>query len=820
MKKERCLELDVARGLVILFVVFHHVANVTQPGGHAWYGVVSHAIRLYSMPVFFFMTGMVMMQSARPLASVRDYLHYCRRRLGMLTFIFFFFALVVFFGKWGVQQFLPTDRPVSGLADLWVLLLEPQNSRAGVYLWFLQVLFLYTVIWPGLGAVLRRAPWLGLGLTLGLSFIPDVPHVLSLKFALAFLPCLYAGSLLWFHKERYLPLVDRFWPLCLLAALALTPLVLNGHIPLLCAVVPLCPGFHGLCRRPLLLHSRMLELTARYMLPIYLLNTITINPLRGIILKFWTWDGGAFWVVLPLLWLVGVGGPMVIAMLLRALWERLRPRNPQPIDTAHAPGLVLRSALGLLTGRFCQPLFSFFLFWLCARALSLAEFGIYVLLMGLVLIFQVMCSLGLGQLLPRELGQRLVAGGEASNLDQNRHDTAPGVLTGAALALSLSSSALCYALLYGTARALQGPGLAADCCLILGLALPLSCAVLVAETAFIAYGKGKPLFLFNVAEQVTRTGLSALVLWLGYGLTGLMWAYVCGRGAACTVALLHMHARRAAVPRLPDGATLRRLARQLPVFAGMTVLATICLRTDILVLSWLADPVGLGIYGCAIRIVSICFIVPESISAAAYPHFSGLWAVKDASLSGKVSDSLALSLGLGLLAAAGLALFAPVGLPLIFGAKYAPSAPVLAVLGFMLPAYAVTVHLGLLLQAAGRERVVLVLVFAALVLLTAATVGGILAGGVMGVACGMVGAMWLLTPIYLRLSDPAIFHLPRPSTILRAGVVLVAGLCLIGLTRPQGPTLYALLVLCAGLSLSLSGLYRGMTPAAVRRALS
>lgn len=828
MKKQRYPELDVARGLIMLFVVFHHAANVTQPAGNAWYGVVCEVARLYAMPVFFFMTGMVMLASTRTIATVGEYGRYCRDRLAMLVCIFFFFALVVFFGKWGVQQFLPTDRPVSGLADLRVLLLAPQNSQAGIYLWFLQVIGLYTLIWPGLEALARKRPWIGLGLTFGLSFIPGVPHTLSLKFALAFLPCIYVGALAWLHKDRYLPFVDRFWPWCLLATLGMTPFMLRGQIPLWLPILSLCPGYHGLCRLPRIVSNRLLLIMAAYMLPIYLLNTLTINPVRGLILKYWTWDGWAFFIVLPILMGAGIVGPIAITAFLRSLWRRVRgggrprppctPDEPQsiaPSTAAGSGGSVLRSAIGLVTGRFCQPVFSFLLFWLCARVLSLEAFGIYVLLMGLVLIFQVTCSLGLGQLLPRELGRLLGAAREPDGACLSS-----GRLTGAALALALPASAVCYVLLYGVALMVQGAGEAARCCLILGLALPFSCGVLVAESAFIAHGAGRPLFLFNLAEQVVRTGLSALMLWLGYGLAGLMWAYVCGRATACVTALYFQRQTGAAVPRAPGRAALAHLARQLPIFAGMTVIATICLRTDILVLSWLADPAALGVYGCAIRVVSICFIVPESLSAAVYPRFSGLWAARDAALSGKVAESLGLSLGLSLLAAACLALFAPLGLAFVFGAKYAPSAPVLAVLGFMLPAYAVTVHLGLLLQAAGRERGVLVLVAAALALLAAATAGGLLAGGVMGVACGMVGAMWLLTPIYLRLSDPAVFCLPRPSASMRAGVVTAVGLGGMALARPQGLALYAGLVLCAGLALGASGLARVLTPAGVRRALS
>jgi hypothetical protein len=208
-----------------------HVSNVYQPQGNACFEILSQAVKLYVMPVFFFLTGMVMAAATRSITSAAEYARYCRDRLGKLALAFFSLALIVFLGKWGVQQFLPTDRPVSGIADFWNILLTPLNSQAATYLWFVQVLALYTLVWPVLEVVARKNRWLGMGLCLGVSFLPGITAVLSLHFAFAFLPCLFAGALVWNARQHTMPFVDRFWPLCLLVALGLTPFVLGGGHP-------------------------------------------------------------------------------------------------------------------------------------------------------------------------------------------------------------------------------------------------------------------------------------------------------------------------------------------------------------------------------------------------------------------------------------------------------------------------------------------------------------------------------------------------------------------------------------------------------------
>lgn len=462
-----------------------------------------------------------------------------------------------------------------------------------------------------------------------------------------------------------------------------------------------------------------------------------------------------------------------------------------------------KSTLGIAGGRLMQPFFTFVLFFFSARILTTAEFGIYVFLMGMTILFQSLSSLGLGQVLAREIGQKPAEEGAA---------------IGSVLALSLPASLISGMAFIGLSWLLKNDADVLRLAIICALSLPFSSIVQFAESVFAAHDAGSRLFRISFAEQLFRLLSSVGLLLAGFGLVGLMLGYALGRALAAVLITAVFFSRKMSPPLRIDQANLRYMTGRLAAFVPMNFLANLYFRADVIVLAWLMTDADLGIYGVAMRVASFSFIIPESAVYASMPHFSRQWADRDAAaFNHKVASFLNLLLALGYLGAAAMTVFGGTLLAPVFGSKYAASGPVLVLLAFMLPAHGLNTQLGFLFQAAHREKTALALVATATALVFASIAAGTLWAGVIGAAVGTVLSTWVMALLHLRLAHPDLVTLPRPSPALRSIAVLAAGAVLFGVVWPSDHLHFCLLAAGVALaSLVLGGLGGTLSPRAIR----
>ncbi len=417
---------------------------------------------------------------------------------------------------------------------------------------------------------------------------------------------------------------------------------------------------------------------------------------------------------------------------------------------------LFRSTLGVLTGRLTLPFFSFLLFFVTARKLTVGDFGLYVMLTGLITLFQGISTLGLGQLLSREIGKQPE--------DEGLH-------LGSAVALILPASAVAYGLFLVLAYLLKGNGEFLHLAGIIALSLPLSSLIAVAESVFMARGTGANLFYIGLCEQATRVALSILALMLDFGLYGLTGAYVLSRvvGLAYS-AYLYVRVEKRPPLRLDKG-HIRLVCWHLKSFAPIMILGLILYRSDVLVLSWFLTDEEMGLYGCAIRIVNLSFIGPDSVIAAAFPHVSRRWTRREPDFAARVTELTAFLLAASLFGVVLMAAFAPVAVTAVFGGKFAASVPMLAVLGFLLPSHALELQAGTMLQAIGRERTSLILLCCSLPVFFGLIALGAGLGGLDGACIGFMAASWLMGVIGLKI-------LPEEALSFRPGMPLFRALVL------------------------------------------
>lgn|GEM_PF-3255805 len=359
----------------------------------------------------------------------------------------------------------------------------------------------------------------------------------------------------------------------------------------------------------------------------------------------------------------------------------------------------MKSGLSLMVARYGQPLLTFAIFFLAARFLSLSELGEYVLLINLMFILQAASVLGLGSLLTREVSRDLDG---SSNW------------FGAMMSLALPTSLLAWLALSLGIFAFYTSHTMTLGAVILGAALPFSVVIQSSESVFLANGRSWALFVPSLVECSFRLALSSYLLIAGHGLLALLWAYTASRFIGMLAAAFFLKADVGRLRLLGNRAHTRVLVSGLPTFGLMFVAAIVFLRVDVIIIASQSGEEAAGLYGAAFRLVSLTFLLPESLVAAMFPVLSRkLFEARDEAAS-LVRSTLRILLACEtplVLIVAATSWFI---LPLLFGKHFAASGHLAAILSFVLLPHTVNGLLGFLLQADQKERTALVVVLAGL----------------------------------------------------------------------------------------------------------
>lgn len=301
-------DIERAKGLAILLVVFGHVVAREAPAGNEWYMASKLAVYSFHMAFFMFLSGLVFFLRAAPVGSVQEYAVSVRKRFMRLMPAYFLFAGLVFVGKWGAQAFLHVDNPVNGFAELIEIVLFPMQSVSS-FLWYIYVLFLFSIVGLALLTFTKGRIWPLVVIGVALQFVPAFQFLGLGQFTKYFLFFALGGAAVrgW---ETYTGWVDRIWVLALLSlAIVLGTGFYAGQAWIITALLSI-PALHGLCRREFP-GGRILLFVGGMTFSIYLMNTMAIGVAKAVLLKFISWDGLSFvFLFFPLLMFMGVMAPI------------------------------------------------------------------------------------------------------------------------------------------------------------------------------------------------------------------------------------------------------------------------------------------------------------------------------------------------------------------------------------------------------------------------------------------------------------------------------------------------------------------------------
>lgn len=303
---------------------------------------------------------------------------------------------------------------------------------------------------------------------------------------------------------------------------------------------------------------------------------------------------------------------------------------------------------------------------LVARYLGPEGFGTLAYATSLVALFAATSHLGLHGLVVRELVKRPSL--RAETLGTTAFLKFLGALAGY-LALLL------YAVIY------EGTGTAEFLLIAIAGAALLFTPIDVIDHWFNAFVQARYVSIARVSAQLVYVGVTLLFVFIESDVVMFAIPYFLLALTAAIVLLFLFHAK--ANIRLSDWrfnkAHAKDLLKQGWIIYLASFFAVIYLKIDQVMLRWLADSTEVGVYAVAARFSEVWYFIPTAIVASVFPDMIKLRESNESRFTHRLQqlfDSLAV---LGMLIAMLVTLIAPWVIPLIFGADYAASVPILVI---------------------------------------------------------------------------------------------------------------------------------------------
>ena len=334
--RTRLVDLDRAKGIAILLVVFGHLVPQEDPPGLTWYDPLRVAIYLFHMPFFMYLSGYVTFWSGAATVAPNRWAGLVGRRARRLLVPFFGFGCAILAGKLIADRLIHVDNVPQGAgAGLDSLFLHTAHSPA-MSVWYIGnvnigVLFVYVVATP----LLLRLPRPGrlpaetplLLVALGLYLI-QAPQILYMDRICRFFIFFVAGGLAARAGAAWWAVLDRWHLPALLLLVALLMFVGSGAVAfdwahgadeqfpykgyMLAAGLLSAVALHGLARSVVVARWAWLVFVGNMCFAIYLLNTICIGLAKGVTLKFLAWNAQDFPLLAAVTFAAGVFGPIGI----------------------------------------------------------------------------------------------------------------------------------------------------------------------------------------------------------------------------------------------------------------------------------------------------------------------------------------------------------------------------------------------------------------------------------------------------------------------------------------------------------------------------
>ena len=328
MTKIRLEELDLAKGLAIFLVVLGHLVAGPSPAGNQWYVTLQVLVYEFHMPLFMFLSGAVFHVTFRTPPSASSAREFIWSRTRRLLPAFVAFSIIIWAGKHVAAQFLTVNNfEGRGWGELAEIYLSPGTSVAKS-LWYIYVLLelyaIFAIVLAVTGGRLLPAFLLAAAMR-GAFHFSAVPTTLGANLLCEFAIFFMIGVVFARSYNQLMPWIRA-------NSLAFYGIFAVSFLTTLVLPHPSSKGVIGLASLPAVLafassvtsprDKGALLLLGEYTFTIYLMNTLFIGLFKGVLLKFFPWDGLYFVLHFFVMLTAGVLGPIAVH---RLLFTRIPP---------------------------------------------------------------------------------------------------------------------------------------------------------------------------------------------------------------------------------------------------------------------------------------------------------------------------------------------------------------------------------------------------------------------------------------------------------------------------------------------------------------
>jgi fucose 4-O-acetylase-like acetyltransferase len=314
----RFLDIDRLKGFAIALVVWGHTPSAAIETSQIWYYISISVIYSFHMPLFMYLSGFVYFYVGSPERFWKSPIQQIASRFNRLMVPFMALGLVIIFGKYIVHSLSSVSDPVTSVSVGLFKVISNAPDNPLISIWYLFVLFIYTLITPILWRLGGRSIVLILMIgTLGWTL--TLPEDYYIRRVFIYFIFFGIGGAFAIYKDIIFPILLKYAYLFLfLFVVILSNFYRHEYALILCGFSSIL-ALHGMALQKFAKNGKLLLTLGNYSMAIYLLNTIFIGVSIIVLSRFYSGTFLSFIIVITCLFASGVAGPMVARKIVNSV---------------------------------------------------------------------------------------------------------------------------------------------------------------------------------------------------------------------------------------------------------------------------------------------------------------------------------------------------------------------------------------------------------------------------------------------------------------------------------------------------------------------